>query len=119
MDWLKIINGHVMWKQRLLEHMDGASQEKLDPAVIRRDDLCELGKWIYSDGQVHEQSEHFTSVKHNHAHFHNHAARVVELIDAGDHAAAKSLLNGDYAKISRKLQLGLSGMAQAAGDSAI
>ena len=117
MDWLKIINSHVMWKQRLLEHMEGKSQEKLDPAIIRRDDLCELGKWLYTDGQAYEQTEHFTLVKDNHAHFHAFAAKVVELIDAGDHSAARNLLNGEYAKISRQLQLRLSGMAQATGTS--
>jgi hypothetical protein len=117
MDWLKIINSHVMWKQRLLEHMDGASQQKLDPAVVRRDDLCELGKWLHNDGKAYAETDHFPVVKDNHAHFHDFAARIVELIDAGNLDAAKDLLNGEYAKISRQLQLRLSSMAQEGGES--
>lgn len=112
MNWIKIINSHVMWKQRLLQHMDGESENKLDPTVVRRDDLCELGKWIYADGTAYTQAEHFELVKDNHAHFHAFAARIVELADAGDQTTARELLNGEYAKVSRQLQLRLSHLAQ-------
>jgi hypothetical protein len=104
MEWMKIVNGHVMWKQRLQAYLEGNSEEKLDPEVVGRDDQCALGKWIYGDGKAHEALPHFAKVKEDHAHFHLHAAQVVKLVDAGEREAAEKLLTGDYNKLSQRLK---------------
>ena len=104
MEWMKIINGHVMWKQRLRAHLEGKSAEKLNPDVIEKDDQCALGQWIYGTGKTYESSSHYALVKANHAQFHIHAAEIVRMIDAGNHAAAEKLLSGDYSRLSERLK---------------
>jgi Chemoreceptor zinc-binding domain len=107
MDWLQILNEHVSWKERLLAYLDGTGQEKLDPAIIRRDDQDVLGKWIYGDGKYFNHMPHYIHVKTNHRYFHDCAAQIVELSDAGKREDAKKLLTGKYAKLSHQLKLQL------------
>jgi Chemoreceptor zinc-binding domain len=104
MEWMKVVNGHVMWKQRLRAYLDGKSEEKLDPDIIGRDDQCPLGQWIYGDGKAHESASHYDQVKTHHAQFHTHAAEIVRMVDAGNNEAAEKLLTGDYAKLSERLK---------------
>ncbi|MGA7595860.1 MAG: CZB domain-containing protein, partial [Gallionella sp.] len=78
MKWLNMINRHVAWKQRLLAYLDGTSQEKLDPVNIKKDDVCELGKWIYGEGKANIHIPYYHWVKSNHTLFHEYAAQIVE-----------------------------------------
>ncbi len=107
MNFLEIINTHVRWKERLLAHIEGRSAEKLDPAVIARDDQCQMGKWIYGDGKLFQDTPQYEQVRAEHARFHQIAANVVRHVDSGDRGAAVTLLHGDYAKISHVLKRGI------------
>lgn len=93
MNFLEIINAHVRWKERLLAHIEGRSAEKLDPAVIARDDQCQMGKWIYGDGKLFQDTPQYAQVRAEHARFHQIAANVVRHVDSGDRgdAAARRL----------------------------
>ena len=104
MDWMKIINAHVMWKQRLLKHISGESEELLDPAVVGRDDQCPLGKWIYGLGQEFHGVAEFEPVRVQHADFHKMAGEIVRLVGEGRRADATRLLQGDYARLSERLK---------------
>jgi Chemoreceptor zinc-binding domain len=104
MDWMQIINAHVMWKQRLLACIEGRSEEKLDPEVICRDDQCALGKWIYGEGKQFESLDEYDVVREQHAHFHLSAAEVVKLAQSGNANSASTLLNGEYSRISERLK---------------
>ena len=44
------IAAHIKWKIRLGQFIDGTSTEKLDSAMVCKDNVCVLGKWIYGDG---------------------------------------------------------------------
>lgn len=112
MDWMGIINAHVMWKQRLQKLLDGTSEETLNPAIIGMDNRCTLGQWIYGDGQAHRESEAFEEVRLMHADFHKLAAEVVNLHLAGKAEEARGLLNGDYAKLSERLKRRILGLSQ-------
>lgn len=117
MNWMEIISAHVMWKQRLTAFLDGKSQEQLDPEVIKLDDRCPLGKWIYGEGKPMETLPGFEEVRELHAKFHQNAAQVVVLHQADNTAEAKTLLNGDYSRLSEKLKhriLGLSHQVKSA-----
>ena len=93
-----------MWKQRLAAHINGTSTEKLDPAVIQQDDQCALGKWIYGEGKAYTDLSMYEKVRQDHAHFHEHAAAIVKLVDERNHDIANQLLHGDYSKISERLK---------------
>lgn len=115
MDWMGIINAHVMWKQRLQKLLDGTSEETLDPAVIGVDNRCALGQWIYGDGQNYREAETFEEVRLMHADFHKYAAEVVSLYQTGKADEAKELLNGNYAKLSERLKRRILGLSQQIG----
>lgn len=119
MNWMEIIGAHVMWKQRLTAYLAGKSEEQLDPDTIRLDDRCALGQWIYGEGKPMEALPGYEEVRALHATFHQNAAQVVSLHQAGNTAEAETLLNGDYSRLSEKLKhriLGLSHQVKAATD---
>lgn len=115
MDWMGIINAHVMWKQRLQKLLDGTSKETLDPAVIGVDNRCALGQWIYGDGQAYREAETFEEVRLMHAEFHKLAAEVVNLHQAGKAEEANELLHGNYARLSERLKRRILGLSQHIG----
>jgi hypothetical protein len=119
MDWMEIIGAHVMWKQRLTSFLAGDSPEELNPDMIRLDDRCALGKWIYGDGKPMSQLPRYEEVRDLHAQFHQYAADVVSLHLAGNTAEAEKLLQGDYSRLSEKLKhriIGLSQQVKSASD---
>ncbi len=107
---MEIINAHVMWKQRLTAFLVGESQEQLDPEVIKLDDRCPLGKWIYGEGRSMETLPAFEEVRELHAKFHQNAAQVVVLHQNNNTAEAETLLNGDYSRLSEKLKHRILGL---------
>lgn len=118
MDWMEIIGAHVMWKQRLTSFLAGSSEE-LNPDLIRLDDRCALGKWIYGDGKPMSQLPRYEEVRALHAQFHQYAADVVNLHLSGNTAEAEKLLQGDYSRLSEKLKhriIGLSQQVKSASD---
>jgi len=104
MDWMGTINAHAMWKKRLQGLLDGSNEEALDPVVIGQDNSCELGRWLYGEGQAHVQEAKFEEVRLMHADFHRLAAEIVSLHQSGYPEAAAALLSGDYAKLSERLK---------------
>lgn len=98
------IGAHQNWKARLALYLEGKSTEDLRPEVICHDDRCDLGKWIHSDGQKQlGQYAMFAELRAVHKIFHQHASSVVALQNAGKHADAKALLDGEYAKTSERV----------------
>ena len=69
------IIAHSKWKARLRNYIAG--QEQIDPAVLGRDDQCDLGKWILGDGNKHGNLSLFADLKAKHTKFHAAAASVV------------------------------------------
>jgi methyl-accepting chemotaxis protein len=73
-----------------------------DPAVVRSDCNCALGKWLYSDGKQHSRLKEYGSLLECHKEFHKAAASVVDLINLDRVDAAKaSLETGAFKKQSR------------------
>jgi Chemoreceptor zinc-binding domain len=103
MDWMQIINAHVIWKQRLLACIEGTREERLDPEVVSRDDQCALGRWIYGEGKRYDVLPEYEVVRERHPRFHIAASEVVRM-RSGDQGKASELLHGDYSKISEQLK---------------
>lgn len=112
MNWVEIIGTHVMWKQRLTALLAGESTEKLEPEFIRPDDRCALGQWIYGEGASMSHLPRYEEIRELHAQFHRNAADVVQLYASGQIDEARSLLNGEYSKLSERLKHRLVGLSQ-------
>lgn len=74
-----IIDGHRQWKVKLRDAIENG--EHVDVATLSRDDCCSLGKWIYADGQRLRERASFVALVSNHAHFHQVAGQVGQLIN--------------------------------------
>ena len=94
---------HRAWKKRLVDYLEGNSNEDLQPSKICKDNLCVLGKWIHSNGKVQFGKEPtFTKLVDEHAHFHVDAAKIVEAHQQGNTALAQEILTGSFEEQSKK-----------------
>lgn len=100
MNFAKAVDAHVAWILKLQEAIDGG--KKLDPAEVRKDTLCELGKWIYGEGAAYQDKLAFFDLKAKHTAFHLCAGEVVRKVNAGDLEGALSMVDrgGEFIRIS-------------------
>lgn len=96
------IAAHIKWKVRLNQFIDGTGTEQLVSANVCKDNLCDLGKWIYGDGAKYNTASHYKDLVSKHANFHRCAADVVKKVEGGDKAGAKSLLAGPFSVASKE-----------------
>ncbi|MEZ5354464.1 MAG: CZB domain-containing protein [Bryobacteraceae bacterium] len=107
----KGIAAHARWKARLNNAIDTGRMD-VPVATVRVDNQCEFGKWLYGGEIPAEQkrAEHYATVRELHGRFHQAAARVVELAEAGKagDARAEMASSGEFAVVSSKLTLAMS-----------
>lgn len=83
------IAAHGSWKLKFKRLVAGEVQ--LDAATTRRCDVCDFGKWLGGSGRAGLGSD-FVSIDGAHKHFHQVAADVVELHNAGKKDAVTAAL---------------------------
>lgn len=111
------IRAHQGWKKRLAEALDAGPVVDSDIAIIRRDDCCELGRWMRSEASMSQRSRAvFRELFGTHAALHQSAAEVLKLKQSGQHQAAREMLErGLFARNSVYVQ-GLLAQLFAVGD---
>lgn len=113
------INAHERWKARLMDYLEGRTTVGLDPAVVRRDDHCALGRWLHGvGGELLGDQPAYGLLMARHQYFHEQAALLVELAQQGEWDKVVQVLNGGYRYGSSQVLLLLKelkrGLAQAA-----
>ncbi|HEY0635544.1 MAG TPA: CZB domain-containing protein [Gammaproteobacteria bacterium] len=103
MNFFEAINAHVAWKMRLQQHIKGESAERLDAAIVGRDDLCALGKWLHAHREQHNDMAQFRQVVELHADFHRCAAEIIDTVNRGKRQEAEHKLHHDYAHLSQMI----------------
>lgn len=103
MDFFDALNVHLAWKHRLRGYLEGTSGEHLDPAVVGREDCCELGRWIASQRNAGKDLPEFIHMREQHAAFHRCAGDIVQRKLAGDACGAEHVLVTDYAQLSARV----------------
>jgi methyl-accepting chemotaxis protein len=82
---------HQQWKIKLQDSV--AARTVLDVATIRRDDCCELGKWLHSDGRsAYGHKPEFKNLLAKHASFHLVASVVAGIINTKKYDEATAML---------------------------
>lgn len=85
---------HEEWKQKLRAAVVG--NLKIDKTLLERDDCCELGKWIYTEGSKRYWSKpEFQSLLLNHKEFHMLAGAVADVVNSKKFDLAKAYLSED------------------------
>ena len=95
------IAAHISWKVKLREFISGKG-EKLHSESVCKDNLCDLGKWIYGKGMDYMATPAYQNLKKEHAHFHRCAAEIVRTVESGDPKTAETMLTtgSNFAKSS-------------------
>jgi len=89
----KALDAHRQWKATL--QSAAANGKTLDVATIQRDDCCDLGKWLASDGRrLYSSRPEFTNLVNKHSEFHAIAGVVAGLINGGEKDVVRSHLRG-------------------------
>ena len=101
-DFDAIIDAHQSWKQKLRSAISGGSELQLDANEVCKDNVCALGKWIYSAGKEYEHLPEYEPLRQSHASFHTCAADILKKAQSGDKDGASSLLVGDFFDLSNR-----------------
>lgn len=109
---------HQQWKVKLREAVQ--SGEQLDIETIRRDDCCDLGKWLHSEGRTHfGHSPEFVKLLATHYDFHLITSVVARIINSKDYDQAKAMLEGSSQFASASADVAMAIMRLKAAIAAI
>ena len=100
------IASHERWRLQLQDMVNGRSQEVMQPERICQDDRCDLGRWLHGTGR--QRLGHvpaFDMLVVRHRYFHQQAAAVVTLFNAGEQPKAVQLVNGGCRHASNQVLL--------------
>ncbi len=111
MDARTAIAAHREWRDHFRAAM--ATREPLDVPQITADDCCNFGRWLFGEGQ--RQFGHlpcWQDCVDAHAEFHREAAKVAEVLNAGQLLQADKMLAAgtNYAKSSERLGMAVVAM---------
>jgi hypothetical protein len=103
------LTAHAQWKNRLLEAIK-TGQSEFNADIVKKDNACLFGQWLYKLSPEDILSEHYSKVKKLHAEFHETAADILKLALEGkkNEALKKLEPGGGYGSISGKLVLALN-----------
>lgn len=100
----KAMAAHGKWKLRLRTAVGRGSSE-FKPENVRPDNLCEFGQWLHGSDidATTKQGVPYQVILRLHREFHETAAKVLTMVEAGRKDEAEALLNGEYFERSDKL----------------
>jgi hypothetical protein len=103
------LSAHALWKKRLRDAVD-TEQSEFKPDLVKKDNACQFGQWLYGLSDADKASESYSKVKSLHADFHRVAGEILELALAGKKAEAIGKLEygGQYGSASGALVLALN-----------
>lgn len=88
---------HVVWKNRLGNHVRGLNLEPLGAALLGQDGVCQLGLLINGAAfAAFREMDEFWKLSAAHQKFHQLASVVIEKLNEGDHKAAEALFENEY-----------------------
>lgn len=101
MDFDAAIQAHVEWKTKIRAYImkrDGT----VNSSIVRQDNQCALGKWIYGEGSRYSNLTEYATLKAVHAGFHHVTAQVIEMVNAGKVQQAIEMLKSgsEFMKLS-------------------
>jgi hypothetical protein len=98
------IDAHTQWKvsfQRyLISPIHGRSSlsgtvtnsESFDSQIVKQDDQCVLGKWLYNNEKLHDSPE-LVALLETHRSFHQQAGQILQLSLEGKHKEVMQCFN--------------------------
>ena len=109
------IKAHSDWKLRLANYCQGRLTEPIDIQKLKMDNLCELGKWLHSEGRKYATDPAYAELLQAHATFHRTAAKLASMVERGEGSAALAQIQSrasDFGALSVRLVGMLMGFRQ-------
>lgn len=103
---------HIQWVTRLRMYAAGTLSEKLNPDIVKIDNVCALGKWIYGEAQQIVPAADLAPLIAVHAGFHQAAAEIVLKVDQQMLAEVKELLDNPQSALNRRVHEVVSSIRQ-------
>jgi hypothetical protein len=85
---------HLRWKMRLAVYLFNPDHS-LKASEIASPHECELGKWIFAEGEKYSNIPEFAALVSSHASFHKAASDVVRKADSGQNVAEDILMGAN------------------------
>nr|BFD33224.1 hypothetical protein GTC16762_28420 [Pigmentibacter ruber] len=83
MNYDEAVKAHSSWKVKLVNYLKNPDNS-LKSDDICKDNLCDLGKWIYSMENKFSGNNNFKKLKSIHADFHTEAGNIALRIHSGE-----------------------------------
>ncbi|MFN9475197.1 CZB domain-containing protein [Acidovorax sp.] len=107
---------HENWRARLEDMVHGRSTEVMRPERVCQDHRCQLGRWLHGAGRARlGQHTAFGMLVARHKYFHQQAAAVVTLFQAGDLQQSQKVLKTSCRHASNQVVLLLKELKNHAG----
>ena len=91
MDFEKHIDTHAEWNVIFRKAI--VNKDTVNADEIARDDCCEVGKWIYGEGQAKYANDPiFEILKEKHTAFHDAAGEIARLINNQEFEKAREMI---------------------------
>jgi methyl-accepting chemotaxis protein len=102
------LTAHAQWKKRLQDAI-ATGQSEFKPEVVKTDNACQFGQWLYGLSSEEKKSDDYLKVKALHANFHRIAGEILQMALSGkkDGALEKLEHGGEYGTASGKLVIAL------------
>jgi len=110
------ISKHAEWKIKFRNAI--TKKEKLDAETIAKDNVCDLGKWLYGEAKAKfGKLASYSEVVAKHAAFHTEASKVAKAINAGKYDEASAMIESGtpYARASSDVASALLKLKREAG----
>jgi hypothetical protein len=120
MNFTGAIQAHTNWKLRLAAQCQAAASNTIDVQALAKDDVCELGKWLYGAGRKLASDPKFKDLVDGHARFHKSAAAIAVSIQQGKKDEALALIqapDSEFGKLSLRVCKCLMDLRAQHGDS--
>ncbi|MDX2204472.1 MAG: CZB domain-containing protein [Hyphomicrobiaceae bacterium] len=97
------IKSHSSWKMKLSQYLKNADGS-LRSTEVRADNRCALGRWLQGEGRKLAGSPEYATLVQQHAHFHQAAAHIVDMANAGKSVEGETALRSDseFGRCSRE-----------------
>ncbi len=83
-NFTRIRMAHRLWRAKMRAHIYGFDVG-VDPSAVTNPKGCELGKWIYAEGQqMFSQDPDFQSLEKVHAEMHHFLGEILKMIEVDD-----------------------------------
>jgi hypothetical protein len=101
------LEAHSIWKSKLLAAVE--TGEVLDAVKIKRDDCCELGTWIYSEGKrLYGHKPEFTTLVEKHKDFHHVTSIVAGIVNAKNTETSIAMIGRNSQFSAASMEVGMA-----------